>query len=63
MTARAGERAYETGDFHCAHCDAVVHVIEGNEIPLCPNGHDEYDSRSNEPMEPRIMRRRVRDVL
>lgn len=26
-----------------------VHVTQGDEIPKCPNGHTEFDSRTNEP--------------
>ncbi len=49
MSAKAGERAHKTGDFHCAQCGEVVHVTQGDEIPKCPNGHSEFDSRTNEP--------------
>jgi hypothetical protein len=49
MVAEAGERAQKTGDFHCAKCDAKVHVKQGEKIPKCPNGHSEYEVRRNEP--------------
>lgn len=49
MTAKAGERAQKTGDFHCATCGAKVHVTEGHQIPKCPNGHAEFDARTGEP--------------
>ncbi len=49
MSAHAGERAQKTGDFHCAKCSEVVHVTKGDEIPKCPNGHSEYESRTGEP--------------
>jgi hypothetical protein len=49
MAAHAGEWAQKTGDFHCAKCDAVVHVTKGDKIPKCPNGHSEYESRTGEP--------------
>ena len=46
MAAQAGERAQKTGDFHCAKCDAKVHVTKGDKIPKCPNGHTEFESRT-----------------
>lgn len=49
MAAHAGETARETGDFHCASCDAVVHVTKGHKIPECPNGHKTYETRTGEP--------------
>lgn len=49
MTAHAGEKAHKTGRFHCARCDAVVEVSQGDTIPECPNGHENYESRSDEP--------------
>ena len=49
MAARAGEKAQKTGVFHCAKCDAKVSVNQGDEIPKCPNGHTEFDSRTQEP--------------
>lgn len=49
MVAHAGERANKTGRFHCAHCDAVVEVKQGQKIPECPNGHKSYESRTHEP--------------
>lgn len=49
MAAHAGERADKTGDFHCASCSEVVHVTQGDEIPKCPNGHSEFESRTGEP--------------
>lgn len=49
MAAHAGERAQKTGDFYCAHCDAKVHVTQGDTIPKCPNGHSEFETRRHEP--------------
>jgi hypothetical protein len=49
MAAHAGEKAQKTGDFHCAKCDAKVHVQQGHKIPKCPNGHSEFDTRTKEP--------------
>lgn len=49
MTAKTGEKAQKTGDFHCASCSEKVHVEEGDKIPSCPNGHKEFETRRNEP--------------
>ena len=49
MSAKAGERAQQTGDFYCASCDEKVHVTKGDEIPECPNGHKTFETRRNEP--------------
>ena len=49
MTARAGEVAREGGTLHCAICDERVDVHEGEELPRCPNGHDVFNRRTNEP--------------
>lgn len=49
MTAKAGDRAQETGVFHCATCRAKVRINKGEKIPECPNGHREYDRRTDEP--------------
>jgi hypothetical protein len=49
MTAKAGEKANKTGEFHCATCGEKVSVQEGHKIPKCPNGHTEFKSRTNEP--------------
>lgn len=49
MAAHAGEKAQETGDFHCHSCNAVVHVTKGKTIPECPNGHKTFDTRTGEP--------------
>lgn len=49
MTAKTGERARETGVFHCARCGAKVQVRRGRPIPECPNGHREFDRRTSEP--------------
>ncbi len=49
MSAKAGEIARETGDFHCQSCNAVVHVTKEKKIPECPNGHKTFDSRTGEP--------------
>ncbi|MBE1877309.1 zinc ribbon-containing protein [Myceligenerans pegani] len=49
MAAHAGEKARKTGDFFCAKCGEKVHVTAGDTIPECPNGHDEFETRRNEP--------------
>ncbi|MFZ0391654.1 MAG: alpha helical protein [Calditrichia bacterium] len=50
MSAKAGERARETGDFRCENCHEKVHVTQGDKIPKCPNcGNDTFDTRLNEP--------------
>lgn len=49
MTAKAGDRARETGVFHCATCGEKVSVRKGETIPECPNGHREFSRRTNEP--------------
>lgn len=49
MAAHAGEKAQKSGVFHCAHCDATVSVKEGDTIPECPNGHKEFETRTDEP--------------
>ncbi|MCM4078897.1 zinc ribbon-containing protein [Paractinoplanes hotanensis] len=49
MAAHAGEKAQKTGDFHCARCTEKVHVTQGGAIPRCPNGHTEFETRTNEP--------------
>ena len=49
MTAKAGEEAQKTGDFHCARCSEKVHVEEGDRNPSHPNGHKEFETRRNEP--------------
>lgn len=49
MTARAGEKARKTGTFHCQVCSETVRVQEGDTIPECPNGHEKFDRRTDEP--------------
>jgi predicted RNA-binding Zn-ribbon protein involved in translation (DUF1610 family) len=49
VTAKTGERAQETGDFHCTSCGAKVHVTKGDKIPPCPCGKNEFDARTGEP--------------
>jgi ribosomal protein L37AE/L43A len=49
MSAHAGEKAQKTGTFHCAKCDEKVHAKQGEKIPKCPNGHSEFESRTQEP--------------
>ena len=49
MTAKTGERAQKTGDFHCVSCSETVHVTKGDKIPACPCGKNEFDSRTGEP--------------
>lgn len=51
MTAKAGERALETGTFHCDLCSHTVRVEKGQVIPPCPCGGG-YGSRTNEPKPP-----------
>lgn len=50
MTARAGERALETGTFHCDRCSHTVRVQEGELLPPCPCGGG-YGERTDEPEE------------
>ena len=46
MSANAGERARETGDFRCENCHEQIHITKGNSIPPCPHcGNDTYDTR------------------
>lgn len=49
MVAKTGEKAQKTGDFHCSSCSETVHVKEGDTIPPCPCGKNEFDSRTGEP--------------
>jgi predicted RNA-binding Zn-ribbon protein involved in translation (DUF1610 family) len=49
MAAKAGETAQKTGDFYCASCTEKIHVTTGDTIPWCPNGHESFDTRRNEP--------------
>lgn len=49
MAVHAGERARETGTFHCRDCDAKVRVKKGDPIPECPCGGSAYNERTNEP--------------
>jgi uncharacterized CHY-type Zn-finger protein len=49
MPAHTGDKAQKTGVFHCAKCDEKVSVQEGEKIPKCPNGHTEFNSRTQEP--------------
>jgi DNA-directed RNA polymerase subunit RPC12/RpoP len=50
MSANAGEKARETGDFRCANCNEQVRVQKGHKIPKCPNcGHGTFDTRYHEP--------------
>ncbi|RVX38693.1 zinc ribbon family protein [Nonomuraea polychroma] len=49
MVAHAGEKAEESGVFHCAKCSEKVEVKKGAKIPKCPNGHTTFDRRTNEP--------------
>src|SRR5215204_2622634 len=48
MAAKAGEKAGESGRFHCVHCSESVEVKKGEEIPPCPNGHKTFERRSHE---------------
>jgi ribosomal protein L37AE/L43A len=50
MAAKAGENAWETGDFRCTKCHQKTHVTKGHKIPKCPHcGNDTYDTRVHEP--------------
>jgi Zn finger protein HypA/HybF involved in hydrogenase expression len=50
MAAHAGEKAWETGTFHCQRCNEKVRVQKGRPIPECPNcGGKTYDQRTDEP--------------
>lgn len=49
MPAYTGERARETGTFHCAVCGAKVYAEKGARIPECPNGHRVFNRRTGEP--------------
>lgn len=49
MPAKPGERARETGTFHCAGCGHKVDVKKGEKLPKCPCGEGVYDRRTNEP--------------
>ncbi|WP_438023019.1 zinc ribbon-containing protein [Sorangium sp. So ce233] len=49
MAARAGEKAQESGTFHCAKCNETVRVTKGHEIPKCPKcGNETFDTRTHE---------------
>jgi len=58
MVVHSGERARMTGTFHCQSCHAKVHVDRGDRIPACPNGHQAFDERTDEPLEERAEERR-----
>ena len=49
MAAKVGEKAQESGRFHCPHCRESVDVKNAEEIPSCPNGHKSFERRSHEP--------------
>ncbi len=49
MAAHAGEKARGTGTFVCQSCNAKVRVQKGHTIPQCPNGHETFDERIEEP--------------
>lgn len=55
MVAKAGERAWRGGSFHCRNCDHSVYVRQGDRIPECQCGANEFDRRTDEPerQEPR----------
>ena len=48
MPARTGERADETGTFHCRGCEQSVRVRKGQRIPECPCGGTSFVSRTHE---------------
>jgi ribosomal protein L37AE/L43A len=50
MSAHAGEKAEQTGDFRCEKCHQQTHVTRGQTIPKCPHcGNRSYDTRYHEP--------------
>jgi hypothetical protein len=49
VVAKTGEKAQKTGNFHCSGCSETVHVEKGEEIPPCPCGKNEFDTRTGEP--------------
>jgi Zn finger protein HypA/HybF involved in hydrogenase expression len=49
MSAHPGERARKTGTFHCKGCKHTVRLHQGDKIPSCPCGSNEYDERTDEP--------------
>lgn len=49
MSAHAGEKAREGGDFRCQKCHEQVRVNKGEKIPKCPNcGNETFDTRLHE---------------
>lgn len=48
MPAHTGDRANETGTFHCRGCHQSVRVRKGTPIPECPCGGTIFDSRTHE---------------
>jgi Zn finger protein HypA/HybF involved in hydrogenase expression len=49
MSAQAGEKAQEGGEFRCERCHHRVRVSKGATIPKCPNcGSDRFDTREHE---------------
>jgi len=49
MSAQAGEKAREGGEFRCQRCHERVRVSKGHEIPKCPNcGSSTFDTREHE---------------
>ena len=48
MPAHTGERAQETGTFHCRGCDQGIRVKKGARIPECPCGGTTFTSRTHE---------------
>jgi Zn finger protein HypA/HybF involved in hydrogenase expression len=49
MSAKAGERAREGGDFRCSKCHQRVRVNKGDPIPRCPHcGNEVFDTREHE---------------
>lgn len=50
MVAKAGERAWRSGTFHCKECGKSVYVKQGDRIRECPCGANEFD-RTDEPAE------------
>jgi Na+-translocating ferredoxin:NAD+ oxidoreductase RNF subunit RnfB len=48
MPAQTGQRAKETGTFHCRGCAEAVRVRKGERIPECPCGGTTFTSRTHE---------------
>lgn len=58
MPVKPGERAAETGTFHCRDCDGSVRVKKGERLPKCPCGSSAYTMRTKEPRKRTATRQR-----